>query len=358
MSNSKYAAVITKARAMRARRISDDDFKNLIQSPNINDVFTYLRDQTYYGDFLRNLNPEKLHRAEIEARLSDLKIKETEKFMHYLSGDDKRFLETFFIRLDIEALKVLIRGLSRRDELYRLKPVLVYSEKFTKIHFDQLLNVKDWESFKKVLKDTDYFRILEIYKDIEDRNELVMVEKILERYYYDLTKDRLWDINPKENKELVIAYQRNIDLLNIISIYRSKKFYRMSREEMMVYSLRGGYEFPERKLYSLIDAKNIEEMKEIVKDSSYYFLLNHEKTIDLYMERRRQRYMYYQYLKLFTKTKDGIAPIIAYIRLLDYEIEDITAVIESKRYRMNPEETEKYLIRSFEQDVKGKTNGN
>ncbi len=348
MTNSKYAAVVTKARAMRARRVTDEDFKNLIKSQKLSEIFNYLKDRTYYGDFLKVLNPENLHRAEIEARLTDLKVKEIEKLMHYLSGVDKRFLETFLIRLEIEALRVLIRGLSRQEDLDQFKPLMVYSKKFSKVPFEQLIATKDWESFKKALMGTDYFRVLEIYKNIEDRDELVIVEKNLDRYYYDLTRGRLLELNQKENKELVIAYRRNIDLLNIISIYRSKKFYNLSREELIVYSLRGGYEFPEKKLDLLIEAKNVDEMKDVLKGSSYYFLLDHTKTIDLYMERRRQRYMYYHYLKLFAETKNGIGVIIAYIRLLDYEVEDITAVIESKRYRMKPEETEKYLIRSFE----------
>lgn len=348
MTNSKYAAVVTKVRAMRARRVTDEDFKELIKSQKLSEIFNYLKDRTYYGDFLKNLNPENLHRAEIEARLSDLKIKEIEKLMYYLSGDDKRFLETFLIRLEIEALRILIRGLSRQEDLNHFRSLMVYSKKFSKVPFEELMAVKDWESFKKALIDTDYFRVLEIYKEIEDRDELVIVEKNLDRYYYDLTRRRLLELNQKENKELVTAYRRNIDLLNIISIYRSKKFYSLSREELIVYSLRGGYEFPEKKLFPLIEAKDTNEMKEVLKDSSYYFLLDHTKTIDLYMERRRQRFMYYHYLKLFTEKNKGIAAIIAYIRLLDYEVEDITAVIESKRYRMNPEETEKYLIRSFE----------
>jgi V/A-type H+-transporting ATPase subunit C len=66
------------------------------------------------------------------------------------------------------------------------------------------------------------------------------------------------------------------------------------------------------------------------------------------MERRRERFMYYQYMNLFAKRGNGISLVIAYIRLLDFEVEDITSLIESKRYKMEPEETKKYLIRFFE----------
>lgn len=93
----------------------------------------------------------------------------------------------------------------------------------------------------------------------------------------------------------------------------------------------------------------MDTLHEVMKSySEYAFLFNHSKTLDLYMERRRERFMYYAYLKLFNGTEAGLGKVVAFIRLIEYEIEDITSIIESKRYRMSALETEKFLIRSFE----------
>lgn len=348
MSKSKHACISTKALAMRARKIKDSDYLELIKANDLKEVFLYLRDYTYYGDFLRKMDTENLHRTEIEAHLNDLKVRETEKLMHYLSGVEKNFFQVLLVRMEVESLRILIRGIARNDDLELLKGLMVYSEKYTKVPFGRLFRARDWDEFKKLLVDTDYYRILEIYKDIKGAQDLVMVEKNLDRYYYDLLKNRLLKLDLKTNRDLIDLERRNFDLLNLIWIYRGKKFYSLSREELIAYSLRGGLELNEKRLLSLVNAKNLVEMKAQLINSDYAFLFNHTKTIDLFMERRRERYLYYQYLDLFGKSDSGLGRVFGYVRLLDFEIEDITSIIESKRYRMGPEETKKYLIRPID----------
>ena len=346
MSDSKYACISVKTLAMKAQKISVQDYRELIKANNLKDVFQFLREHTYYGEFLKKLDQENLHRSEFEVRLNDLKVQETEKLMHYLYGTDRAFFKMLLVRLEVESLRVLIRGIARNGDLESLRGLTVYSRKYTKVPFDRLFRVKDWEEFKKLLIDTDYYRVLEIYKDVSLEQDLVMVEKSLDRYYYDLLKNRLLKLDQKANKDLIEAQQRNFDLLNLVWIYRGKKFYNLSREELIAYSLRGGFEITDKRLSNLVNAKNVEEMKEQLLNSDYAFLFNHTKTIDLYMERRRERYLYYLYLRLFKEGSASLGRAVAYIHLLDFEIADITSIIESKRYKMDAEETKKYLIRS------------
>lgn len=348
MSKSKHAAINTKVLGMKARKINDKDYQELINAKNLKDAFLYLRNNTYYGDFLKDLDPEALHRTELEVHLNELKVREAEKLMHYLSGKEKMFFQVFLVRMEVESLRILIRGIARGDKLETLKTFIVYSKKYSKVPFERLLRITDWEEFKKLLVNTDYFRILEIHKEIDVDQDLVVIEKSLDRYYYDLLRNRLLKLNKKENLALINAQRRNIDLLNLVWIYRGKKFYNLSREELIAYSLRGGLELNEKRLMALVEAKDFLEMKERLGNSEYSFLFNHTKTIDLFMERRRERYLYYMYLKLFRAIDGGLGRVVAFMRLLDFEIEDITSIIESKRYRMDAAETKKYLIRTID----------
>lgn len=348
MSKSKYACITAKTLAMSARKMNDQDFQALIKAKDLKEVFLYLRDHTYYGIFLKMLALENLHRSEIEVHLNDLKVQETEKLMHYLSGTDKSFFKVFLVRMEVESLRVLIRGIARNEELESLRGLIVYSRNHTKVPFERLLRVKDWEEFKNLLINTDYYRILEIHKELKTEQELGMIEKKLDRYYYDLLKNRLFKLDKKSNHDLIDTQQRQFDLLNLVWIYRGKKFYNLSREELLAYVIRGGLKLNEKRLADLAGAKNMAEMKEQLADADYAFLFNHTKTIDLYMERRQERYLYYQYLKLFSEGSGSLGQVVAYIRLLDFEVEDITSIIESKRYRMGATETKKYLIRSID----------
>lgn len=348
MSKSKYACINAKTLAMSARRLHDHDFSELIKASDLKEVFHYLRDHTYYADFIKMLDPENLHRSVLEVRLNYLKVQEIDKLLYYLSGTDKSFIKVYLVRFEVESLRILIRGIARKEALESLSDMMVYSKNHSKVPFDRLLRVKDWDEFKKLLVNTDYYRILEIHKELKTEAELVMIEKKLDRYYYDLLRNRLFKLDKKSNHDLIEAQQRHFDLLNLVWMYRGKKFYNLSREEILAYSLRGGLKLNEQRLGDLAGAKNVDEMKEQLADSEYAFLFNHTKTIDLYMERRQERYLYYLYKRLFSAGGGSLAQVVAYIRLLDFEVEDITSIIESKRYRMDETETKKYLIRSID----------
>ncbi|MDO4288373.1 MAG: V-type ATPase subunit [Eubacterium sp.] len=349
MANSNHACVNAKLSAMKSRMLKPQDYETLIKAADLQEVYAYLSGHTYYKDLLKSVDAEHLHRAEIEIPLKQMKIFEIEKLMHYLTGDEKAFVKNFLVRADIECLRVLIRGLARGEDLEMLAGFIVYSKQYTTIDVDRLVKVKDWDSFKKVLIGTDYYRLLEIYKENNIEEDLFPIEKSLERYYYDRMRRLLDKLDKNRYKHLIATVRRAIDLVNLVWLYRGKKFYHLSREELLAYALRGGLKVKEGDIAKLAESKDYEALMTRLKSfEDYSFLFNHTKTLDLHMERRRERYLYYSYLKLFTNARSSLGKVVSFIRLIEYEIEDITTIIESKRYRMSVEETENYLIRSLE----------
>ncbi len=349
MANSKHSCVDTKVMAMKSRMLTKSDYQALIREPDVAGVLSYLKNETYYAPFLKNVDTLQVHRQAVEIPLNRMKIQQIEKILHYLSGMEKGFIKTFLIRADIEALRILIRGMARGENLESLAPLLVYSEEYTNIDFEHLLKASDWESFKKVLVHTEYFRILEMYKTVSIDEDLFPIEKSLERYYYDKLKWYLDRLDQRENKALITTMRKGIDLLNLIWLYRGKKFYNLSREELLAYSLRGGLRIKMEGIQKMAEVKDMDTLLQMMESyDEYKFLFNHRKTIDLYMERRRERFLYFAFLNLFHKNDSGIGKVVAFIRLTEFEIEDVTSIIESKRYRMSIEETEKFLIRYFD----------
>ena len=349
MANSNHACINAKLSAMKSKMLKSQDYETLIRAADLNEVYAYLSGNTYYRDLLKSVDAEHLHRTEIEIPLKQMKIFEIEKLMHYLTGEEKAYVKNFLVRADIECLRILIRGLARGENLEELARFMVYSKQYTTIDVDRLVKAKDWDSFKKVLTGTDYYRLLEIYKENNIEEELFPIEKSLERYYYDRMRRLLEKLDKGKNKNLIATVRRAVDLLNLVWFYRGRKFYHLSREELLVYALRGGLKVKESDIVKLAESKDYEALMMRLKSfEDYAFLFNHTRTLDLHMERRRERYLYYSYLKLFSGAESGLGKVVAFIRLIEYEIEDITTIIESKRYRMSVEETENYLIRSFE----------
>lgn len=329
--------------------LTADDYNTLIKLPYLVDVYDYLKANTYYQHFLQCIDGTDLHRSEFEVALYKLQIREIEKIMHYLQGEEKNFIKTFLVRSDIESLRLLIREISRGEPLENLAPLMIYSSKYTEIDFERLLKSKNWDEFKKNLSDTEFYRVLEIYPEVSLDEDLFPVEKSLERYYYDKLVKCAGKLDKKENKELAKTIRSGIDLLNLVWFYRGRKFYHLSRQELLAYSYRGGLRITPSVIENISGITDMEKLREVmVSFSDYAFLFNHTKTLDLYMERRRERYLYYHYLKLLNGFEAGVGKVVGFIRLCEFEIKDITSIIEAKRYQMTPEKTYKYLIRSFE----------
>ena len=88
MANSNHACVNTKLLAMKSKMLGTQDYEALIKAPSLNDLFYYLKDNTYYGPFLEEGHTDLLHRLELEVPVTRMKIYDIDLLMIYLVGDE------------------------------------------------------------------------------------------------------------------------------------------------------------------------------------------------------------------------------------------------------------------------------
>ena len=347
---ARNAALDTKVLAMRARTLSNEDYRKLLQAEDLHGMVRYLKDNTIYGQYLKDINPDTAHRSDVEAALARFQVDETEKLLHYLQSVDKDLVKLVVMRSDIESMKLLIRGLAKGEDLHKLKDSLIYSRTYSTLPFGKLLEAQDWETFKNALKDTPYYRRLEVYDTLDIKKDLFPIEKSIERYYYDTLKKIVGKLEGKSNKDLVKTMREGIDLINLMWIYRGKKFYHLRPDTLLTYGLLGGEKVSLDDMNRMASESDPDELLEQLKKfDSYRFLFDHPTDDrDLHMERRYERFMYYKFAKLLKST--GVTRAYAYLRLIHYETEDIISIIEGKRYALSPDEMKNYLIRDLNED--------
>lgn len=347
---AQHAALNTKVMALKAKTLSREDYDHLIEAESLPDVVRYLKDNTTYGKYLKDLDPEKAHRSDVEAALSRYQLDDTEKLLHYLDNADKDMLKIITMRADIESLNILIRALAKGEDLRDVKNSLVYSSTYSKIPWNRLIEADDWDQFKEALKGTPYYRRLEVFDSVSLSKELFQIEKSLERYYYDHLKKVIGKLSGKDEKKLVQALREGIDLENLVWIYRGKKFYHLKPDTLLTYSLLGGEKVSQQDLVKLAGITDEDELLDALeKFADYDFLFRHDvEDRDLHMERRVERYMYYKFRHLLQSS--GVSKAFAYLKLLQYEMQDIISIIEGKRYNLSPAEMERYLIYDMHPD--------
>lgn len=341
-----FSAINTKIRVLRGNLLDRKDYISLMEKENTEEQINYLKENTIYKEELNSIGYlNDIQKVEIE--LKHHLISEFEKIMKYFTDEYKKFFRTLMLRHEIEDLKLYLRAFERKEELSKIENLRVLKEKYYSFDIRKIKNSSNLEDFIENLKGTIYYNALNPYKDEGQTKIIFYMEMNLDRLYFNQLKFQSQNLKKEDKIIFENLLGINEDLLNIEWIHRGIKFYKLLPEELINFTLPHGYEFNYKKLKEMCYS-NEEKLRKIVLDTDYDFLFDTEKDVDLYMERRIQRYLYYKFLNVFKKGKLDIDLSIAYIHLLEYEIRDIISILEAKKYQLTLHETKDYLVRKVE----------
>lgn len=347
-NTTRYAAVNTKIRTLEGRLLKTEDYLNLLSKKSVPEIALYLKQRTHYMDILDGIDENEIHRGRLESLLKESHINGLNKIVHYFYDVYKDFFMTLFIRYEIEDLKIVIRAVKtgRVDEIDR--DSLVHLGVYSLIDKERILTSKNGPDFVKNLKGTVYYDYLKMFLNSGDDISLFRIEMALDLAYFDLFYKSSCKMNKRDRKIVEHIQGINVDLLNLQWIYRGIKFYGLSPEELFNYTIAYGEEFNRGYIKELCYSKSIEEFQKKVLGTRYGFLFDHNRTKDIFMERRILRYQHYRVIMALRKDVGmNISQAIAYVLLLEDEVRDIISIIESIRYGMAMEEAKKFLIREL-----------
>lgn len=344
----RFAAVNTKIKALKGRMLRNQDYIELLSKKSVEEVANYLKSSTSYRRILDSKNVDDIHRSELELILKKNIVLQYEKLLHYFTDEYRKLFRILFMRYEIEDLKLYIRALARGEDPKALDDLILYSGVYSTVDYKLLGDTKDIETFIRNLKGTIYYNILGPYEK-EDSGKLTFyMEMVLDRNYFKALYEQILKLKKHDQIILKELLGKNIDLLNLEWIYRGLKFYKLSPEELINYTLIGGYNLRYDEVKSLCYTKDETELIVKMVDSKYGFLFDDKDTLDLFMERRIERFLFFQFLNYYKKGQMDITQSIAYMHLLEYEMRDIISITEAIRYDLKKEEAKKYLIRRIE----------
>ncbi len=339
-SIKKYAGVNTKTRVLKSRLLKKADYLRLLELDTLEDQVKYLKQETSYANALKD--DIKLNDVEsIELALKIYLLIQYKKLSKYFTNGYAKLYRILLSRFEIEDLKQIFREVAVGGKISKDK--FYFDEHHLNLDYNKLCKSQNTDELINNLKGTVYYDALKNYV-AEDKSKLIFyVEMTMDKLYFNLLYNQCDDLSKEDKdifKDIIGAY---IDLLNVEWIYRGLKFYDLLPEELFNYSLLNGNEFDLKEIKEMCYS-TIEELKTYILRTKYKFLFDEEKDIDLYMELNIVKYFYSLYKNAFKRGKFDILITISYLHLLEYEIKDIIAIMESKRYGVSVEDTTKYLI--------------
>ncbi len=341
---ASYNAINTKLSAKRRTFLSDKEWRKATELKTVSQMIEFLKKREGYIDIFSNYKMEELHRGDLEVLLERYMITQIESILHYYTGSYKEFFKVFLMEYEINDLQLILRTIARNEDKSQIERYFVHSKKYTKCNYQRLLSSKTVGQFIDALSGTIYYETLKtmVQEDVHKR-EFHMEMKLYILFYKSLMEG----INNLEKKDQEIGRKivgTKADFINIQWIYRATKYYAISPEEILIYSLPFGNKLTYQKLKTLCYAKNLEEFKAAAMKLSGYLLF--AETEDQFLDQSIHKFIY-QSMQPYLRGDESIAKTLAYIYTLQLEIHDLTSLTEGIRYALPETELSKYLVHNL-----------
>jgi V/A-type H+/Na+-transporting ATPase subunit C len=342
-SIADFAAVNTKIKVLERSLLGKDQLRKLIESGSYVDAFRLLKENTGYGKALKGFSEGNVHRGDLEIILQKDYIEKYTKLVHYLQGNYKALFKIFYMRFEIEDIKVILRGKYLGKSVEEIKKLIIYESSMSGIDYKLLIEARDIEGTVDKLQETIYYKhIQHLIKDTM-KEGLFRVEMALDFVYFIALRRFIKKLD-NENKEVVKAYKGiQADLLNIQWIFRGKKYYKLQPEELFNYTIYDGARLNKDQLKKLCYSKNMSEFYDMVQSLPYGELFSKCRYKEYLLEREILYYQKHIFESMKRANKMNISAVIAFLELSLIECRDIISIVENKRYNNENEETLNYI---------------
>lgn len=338
-----YGALASKARASYGKLLRKEDYEELIEKSSVAEVAGYLKNSTHYIDVLSNVDENAVHRGQLENIIKTDIMKEYSRFLKFTSGNARKFLQSTYKKYETESLKIIFRRLETVGSVMSAEGFLLFLKDNASIDFHRLLKSKDSMEFINNLEGTEYYAVLKPFAADNVEINLFNLEMVLDLNYFKYLRKRMKKyLKGNDKKPLEDSFGIKTDVLNILWIYRCKKYYDMPKEIIQSYVLPYNSGIRKETLRQLIETDNLDTFAEIISNTKYADIF--KRDIDEFFEVNFAEYMYNVHMKLFRRNPLTISVAVDYIHMKEYELSNIISIIEGIRYGLRPEKIKKYIV--------------
>lgn len=354
LANFAAKAIASKARAMYGKRLSGNDYLEMIKKDSVGEVAVYLRDNTHYRSVLAEIRTEDARRGQLEDRLRSLRYDQYTALSRYCFSRKAGFYQYIYLWDEIELLIKLLRFIGGGGEGEHFPHYNKSLHDYCSYDLGLLSTCRDYESLLENLKDTPYHEILQRYppKKSQEKNriDIVLCECELRTYFYnrvfEMIDNEFTGLAAQELKDLFIG---EIDIENLAGAYRLRRFFKSDSEYIRRALL--PFSTPSRKLIEkIITCEDDKELPSLLKGTRF---LTEGRLDDDYIESLTMRERERASKRAMRYATNPAATLVGYMRQMEIELENVINVIEGIRYGLDAADIKKLLILPAEQRIQG-----
>lgn len=221
-------AVTAKCRAVFGRSLTAQDYAQLCEKKNVAEAAAYLKNTARFSAALSGVDPQTIHRGQLEARLAESVFGIFDSFRRFDFTESQWFFREIVTRLEIEQILIALQGVangSTDSYITALPPFLI-----ERSHIDLLALGKahSFEDIGSQLAGTDYGRILQpLLGTVGSGGRFNIREcerRLYTHYYLSCMKSVEKSCKGSKRTELKRAFLKSIDMKNVVTCCRMRAF--------------------------------------------------------------------------------------------------------------------------------------
>jgi V/A-type H+-transporting ATPase subunit C len=341
---SSTQALAAKAKAMYGAHLTKSDYEELLRKRSVQEIAGYLKNDTHYDKILEGINESSIHRGYLEVLIRQRLFLDFMQLIRYGETQNHNFYQYGILQIEIKQILLTLRFLKETEKGGQISQLPLFANKMTSFDLQKLVNVNSYDELLNVLKETPYVAILVPLKPKPGEElDYTSCEVELNSYYH---REVLSHINKEfsgtAKKQILEVFNTQIELDNITKIYRLKKYYKSSSEDIIKVLHPTYVKIPKKLLHKWIETKSADEFIEALSSSAYKSAINRKDFV--YIEYHMDSIMYNINKHFIRFATDPNVVLVAYMNLLEIETRNIIDIIEGVRYKVETDKIAKLLI--------------
>ncbi len=338
-------AILTKARAMYGRRLTQKNFSDLLNCSSVSDVSNYLSSNTQYKDVLSELPSGYVKRRPLENALKKHMLSQIESLAHFEKAIGQELYKYFVIRNEIDEIMSCIRLLKTPNSDEYLMKMPVFLNGLTTIDLFLLAKAQNFDDIIKSVSGTDYEKILTELHPLNETVNLPSIETALVKYLNEKTEEfAKKSLSKKEREDFIFEVRTVSDLKKISIIHRLKFIFKFEPERIEnLVSFGSGTNIGSKKAKAIIFSESEKDFWENVYSTPYGHGLK-QTPYKSSVEERLNRFLIN---RAAGKLRFSVYPSVVmfcWIILEENEINNIIHLTEGIKYKIPKDELNDQLI--------------
>ena len=341
-----YALINARVRGMSSKLLDFNDWNRLDACNNLESLIGILR-TTEYGTFLTSLKEGTLTTRrtafEIRKRLTNASNTIINKAPEFAQP----MLNQFFQINEVDNLKATLRGIQLGANWETIRYMLFPLEEYATLPYQKMVETGNITDALGLLSGTRYRRVLapanERYKQ---ENSLFPIEVALDLDYWQETWNQV-NALPQPDREIARGLVGLIiDKDNLTWAARYRTYHHLSESEIINYTLPFGNRVNDKVIHAVASGSDLVPiLNKVFPELADTIEMSTLGSFDLALiETLIQRLILSKCSLAYTGVPFNIGVLLAFIIQLEYEVHDLTLLIEAKSMNIKPTVYQPYMI--------------